>query len=299
MNRKLARTAVTAFGGIAALCLGSAPAALASPPRGPHLVPCRAPALSEALSTASDGETLILAPGCTYELRDALPAVTTRLTIVGLGSTLRRSDAPGTPSFSILTVADTAGADLTVVGVGFGNGGGPSDDYGGAIDNGGTVTVRGGTFQDNSTGEYGGAIYNDGTLRVSEATFAGNVSVYGGAIDNAARAAVFGSGFLGNRALALFGAPDNAYGGAIYSDDTLDLTDDGFLANSSAGDGGAIYNAGTVRARHVTITANSAADEGGGVYDQDAGRVTLRDSAVFGNRPGNCYPSGTIAGCSG
>jgi predicted outer membrane repeat protein len=297
MHRKLARTAGTTLFGIVALCLGSAPAALASPAQNPHYIPCRTSALAAAISTASGTETLILAPGCTYVLREGLPTVTTTLTIVGNHSTLERSDAPGTPSFSILMVEDSG--DLTVVGVDFTNGGGDSNYGGGAIRNGGTTTVRGGTFRDNKNVEHGGAIYSDGTLTVSDgAIFTGNVSVYGGAIDSENTATISGSSFTWNKALALFGGPDNAYGGAIYNDGSLDLTDSGFLANSSDGYGGAIYNDDTLTARHITVTANAAGYEGGGIYNDDE-TVTLTDSTLFGNHPDNCYPVGTIADCIG
>ena len=70
--------------------------------------------------------------------------------------------------------------------------------------------------------DYGGASYNDGYLAVSHAT--DNNSVYGGAIMNEHEAAVSGSIFTWNKALALYGSPDNAYGDAIYNDDDLYLT---------------------------------------------------------------------------
>ena len=71
-------------GGAAALCLGSVPAALAAPTPSTDFVPCNPYALHRAISSQSYGETLVLAPGCTDYLLDALPDITTTLTIVGL-----------------------------------------------------------------------------------------------------------------------------------------------------------------------------------------------------------------------
>src|ERR1700676_5608397 len=187
MHHKLVRaTAKTAaIGATIVLGAAGAQAALASPTPGTVFVPCSASALASDISGASSGETLLLTPGCTYYLTAALPDITTNLTIKGYGATLQRSYASGTPDFTILTVSGDPTGNLTVVDVNFRHGGGNSDDYGGAIYNdGGTVTVLGGTFTGNRSGEYGGAIYNaTGNLPVYRALFAGNSSYdeFGGA----------------------------------------------------------------------------------------------------------------------
>src|SRR5207302_3746453 len=62
MHHKLVRT--IAFGGIMALGLGSAQAALASTAQIQVDVPCDTPALVSALSNATSGQVLVLAPGC-------------------------------------------------------------------------------------------------------------------------------------------------------------------------------------------------------------------------------------------
>src|SRR5580658_8731583 len=73
MYFKMTRAAVTVMGGAAALCLGSVPAALAAPPQNTYFVPCNPYALHQAIGHARYGETLDLAPGCTYYLPGALP----------------------------------------------------------------------------------------------------------------------------------------------------------------------------------------------------------------------------------
>jgi predicted outer membrane repeat protein len=315
MYFKMTRAAAAVVGGAAALCLGSVPAALAAPPQNTYFVPCNPYALHQAIGHARYGETLDLAPGCTYYLPGALPDVKTNLTIVGYHSTLTRTwDAR---SFSLLTVGGDCGvldatvvgvtviddgcrADLTVINVNFTDGGGYGTYEGGAIDNqGGTLHAIGGTFSDNKTDRDGGAIYNDGQMTVSHATFTGNLAPYGGAIYNDDQASIYVSSFTWNKAPTLYGDPGNSDGGAIYNDDDLYLADSGFLANSTGGNGGAIYTDGTLRGDHITITANAADSDGGGIYDGGdvVDPAALRDSTVFGNQPDNCAPTGSVAGC--
>ena len=131
MHHQLTRvTARTALIG-AVIALGSTAAAqgaMAGPTTsGIVTVPCNTKALTSALSGASNGEKLQLAFGCTYLLTAPLPAIDTSLTIVGLGATLDRSEAPRTPPFTILAVD---GGDVTFVEVNFRNGIGRHNDCG-------------------------------------------------------------------------------------------------------------------------------------------------------------------------
>jgi predicted outer membrane repeat protein len=317
MYFKMTRAAVTVVGGAAALCLGSVPAALASGTQDTTFVPCNAYALWEAINygNSHSGETLDLAPGCTYYLPHALPEVQTDLTIMGYHSTLTRTRDAG--SFSLLKVGglgcggggggvnipagnanldnqiNECKADLTVINLSFGDGGGDID-AGGAIYNaGGTLNVHDGVFSDNTTDEEGGAIYNDGYMTLSNGTFSGNVSPYGGAIDNVGDATIKESSFTWNKAPTLSGDPDNSSGGAIYNDYDLDITDSGFVANSTGGYGGAIDNEDHLTAWHITVTANEADFDGGGIYNDDE-TTSLFGSFVFGNQPDNCFD---VQGC--
>jgi predicted outer membrane repeat protein len=297
-------------GGAAALCLGSVPAALAAPPHNTYFVPCNPHALYLAIAHARYGETLDLAPGCTYYLPGRLPEIRTNLTIVGYHSTLTRTR--NARPFSLLTVDGDCGggigsvinanlddayckADLTVIKVNFTDGGGYGTDDGGAIDNeGGMLHVEGGTFSDNKTDNVGGAIYNDGYMTVNNATFTRNLAPYGGAIENDYDASIGGSSFTWNKAPTLYGPPDSSDGGAIYNDDDMDITHSGFLANSAGGYGGAIYTQGDLHAGHITVTANAAGFDGGGIYNDYDHTANLSASAVFGNHPNNCN---NVPGC--
>ena len=289
----------------AVIVLGSTAAAqgaMAGPaPSGIVIVPCNTPALISALSGASNGEKLQLAFGCTYQLTAPLPDIDTDLTIVGLGATLERSEADGTPAFTILTVD---GGDVTFVEVNFRNGFGYKDDCGevhgdcgevddndsaGAIANeGGSVTVLGGTFTDNYSENYGGAIANDdGTLTMTSTYFIDNHAYrVGGAIYNEDTATVIGTTFTQGRA---------EYGGALYNEDQATLSSVTIQKNEATY-GGGIYNDDAVTVASSNIVGNDA-EFGGGIYNDD-GSVTLSLTKVSGNVPDNCAPN-TIAGCSG
>jgi hypothetical protein len=262
MYFKMTRAAVTVAGGAVALCLGSVPAAMAAPAQDATFVPCNAYALHTAIDDASSGDTLDLAPGCTYYLPEALPEIMHELTIVGYHSTLTRTrDAGG---FSLLKVGCEAG-DLTVINVNFTDGGGYDVGKGGAIDvQDGTLHVTGGIFTGNETDNEAGAIYNDGDMTVDNATFTDNSAHFGGAIENDSDASIAGSTFTWNKAPTSVGNmnPDDSYGGAIYTEDDL-------------------------HAAHITVTANAAGYAGGGIYNDDE-TVHLFGSTVFGNQPNNC-----------
>ncbi len=104
MNGRFIRAAAAAVtAGLLATAAGGAQSALAAP-RGVVSVPCSAAALTAAIKGASSGETLSLAPLCTYGLTAALPPIVENLIIKGNHATIERSAAAGTPEFAILTV---------------------------------------------------------------------------------------------------------------------------------------------------------------------------------------------------
>ena len=337
MYLKLARAAVSiaAISAVAAAGLGSAQA---KPVASKSSVVCNTGALIAAITGASSGDTLFLATNCTYKLTAALPDITKNLTIYGHKSTIERSYAPATPSFTILTVE--ADVSLALNNVDFRNGGGPDVDEGGAIFNDGTTTITSGTFTGNTSDEYGGAIYNnDGLLTVSDAYFTGNSGEYGGAIYNDSTASISNTTFDGNTATEDGGAVNNddsitltgvdfrhnagldgggfyngddgttvsnsifrlnhaTDGGAIYSDSTLSIDHTLITFNFASSDGGGIYNDGTLTIDHGLITLNTALSGGGGIFNDESNVVTLTNTAVFLNAPDNCEPTGTITGCT-
>jgi hypothetical protein len=321
MRLKSGRTAAraAAVGGSLVLGLGSAQAAMAGGPATVH-VPCYTGALASAISGASSGETIVLAPGCVYRLDAALPTIGTDMTIIGYDTELLGLGHRADPGFPLLGVG--VDVDLTIVNVDFKDGGGSGVD-GGAIFQPYTsnVTVDGGIFTDNYAGDgYGGAISNydskDASLTVNGAYFIGNdASYYGGAIYNYGITTINGSTFEKNV------SPDED-GGAIYNEGVMQINASTFTGNSSyygaiynepyltgsltlnrdditgnlGVDGGGLYNdAYAVIVNNSLIDFNIATDDGGGIYN-DSGTTTVSRSQIYGNRPDNCVD---VTGCFG
>lgn len=158
MHHKLAKT--VAFGGIMALGLGSAQAALAEPAQG-TTVPCFTPALYYALGNATDGEVITLAPGCTYYDDDDAEggAVYNDGTIhLNLGTFSQNTSADGGGAF----YNDGDGtASLVYDGIS-GNG---AYQGGGIYNWYGSLTVNLSSITGNTAQDSGGGIYNyDGTV---------------------------------------------------------------------------------------------------------------------------------------
>jgi predicted outer membrane repeat protein len=318
MHLKLLRAAavVAVLGGTATFGLGSIQPALAATTN----VGCNTPALITAMTDYTSGDTLNLAPHCTYWLTAQLPSVMHTLTINGNGASLVRTHSAA--PFSVLVVGCTTGG-LTLENVNITNGGGSTDEDGGAIDVtnlDASLTIYGGTFSNNSVTEYGGAIYNRGTLTVNGATFTNNGAEYGGAIDSdnyVSEATLSHDSFIGNDADeggAIYNEDndmvinsgnlrynDANYGGAVYNDYDLTANNTLFSMNTASGEdaeGGAIYNEDDLALNHSLVEVNKAFGGGGGIFNDDE-TVDLSFSLVNQNVPDNCEPVSTIDGCVG
>lgn len=319
MHLKFLRAAATVavLGGTATLCLGSTPAALASPTTVD--VPCSTADLVADMVTAltNNDTTLVLASDCTYWLdapaatySTGLPTVMNELTIEGSTSTwIKRSYEVDTPDFTIFAVG-CADGDLILDGVNVKNGGGSEDEDGGALDiTNGSATIHGGTFQDNNTGDYGGAVYNNGTtLTVDDgATFTGNGSGDGGAIANYGGLSVADATFTHNSADAggaIYNGDEDGTvdgstfsqnyasdgsGGAIYNDDTITVNGGTFSKNEASSDGGAVYNEYDLTVNGASFSQNQA-HEGGALYNEDS--LTVSHSTI--SNKNSAYEGGGV-----
>jgi polymorphic membrane protein len=336
MHKLLRAAAVVAvLGGTATLGLGTQ-AAMATPTT--HNVLCSTNATDGLIywmtsANYATGDTLSLAPHCTYWVSGPLPSVMKGLIIDGNGASIVRNT--NTP-FSIFVVGCAAG-DLTLNGVNVKNGGGAGVD-GGAVDvtnSLATLNVNGGTFSGNSAdfndtvGGYGGAIANEGILNVVGATFTGNSANWGGAVysENSTESAMLDHDSFTNNNANEGGAiynddndmsisadsfrtnsatGEDGEGGAIFNDYTLEVDvtvnagDSLFMMNTASYEGGAIYNdAETVNLAHSLVELNRAWEGGGGIYNDGAGVVVLSTDEIIQNSPNNCDPTDTIDGCFG
>lgn len=236
--------------------------------------------LRDAISAANGGRTV---GGCRggsgadaiYLTRDislnrGLPAITSSVAIIGDGYTIS-----GNGRYQIFAVASRG--HLTIDNVRLVDGRGAED------------------------GGYnrGGAVLNRGELTIFNSSFMRNSATFGGAIHNAqGRVTISNSLFSGNTA--------SQRGGTIRNHSLQELYVDNSLFERNAADwGGAIHSHGETHISHSSFFDNRAratADEsGGGLYvsgfhDNNLkyfrGRLFMYDSALSGNRGGDClvYP---------
>jgi len=147
---------------------------------------------------------------------------------------------------------------------------------GGAVENGGTATLTGNDFLDNSGRGAGGAILNNGRMTIRGGNLRGNVcSTAGGGV-----------------------------GGAVANGGDLTIDGAQVTGNTARQRGGGVYNEGgrLVLAGGTSINGNTARDvangipgEGGGIYNTSGGTVTFTSAQVFSNSPDNC--AGTNISC--
>jgi len=260
-------------------------------------------------------DTIKFAPSVngTIFLTSALPVLSTHIVIswppqAGLGTgfsslTVARSRAPGTPAFSIFTVAKNAVVAITSrAATGSLTIAGGSAPDGGAIDNAGSLSLVSITINGNSAvglgsgsvvATLGGGIENTGKLSVTDCFFTNNSATgstnetgdsgYGGAIANSGRLSITASEFFVNSATGGGGQfAGNGGGGAIENSGLLTIAACQFAENSASGgssntgisgdgDGGAIMNTGTLSITESAVGANSAKGSfdsfGGGIYN--------------------------------
>ncbi len=256
------------------------------------------------------GGTLTLSQG-------ALPAITTpQLTIVGPGLSAVTIDAQG--NSGILSI--DSGSIVSVSGLTLAQG---SSASGGAIDNGGTLTLTQCAITGDTASLDGGGIDNDGTLMLNQCSIRGNTSKYGGGLYNSGTAMLFGctiwddtsssgggienAGMLSLTDCTITGNTSN-HGGGLYSsgtaslygctisDDTsgsaagiestgmLSLTDSTVSGNTAVGAGGILNDEGSLKLTACTISGNTSTGiAGGGGIENYSGELSLTDSTVYGN----------------
>ena len=161
----------------------------------------------------------------------------------------------------------------------------------GGIANGGDAVLNSSQVDNNTASHTSGAgIVNHGTMTLNKSEVNGNTAAGSGVVAS-------GGGIINAQ------APPGAVGTGI-----LTLNHSRVNNNSTGGNGGGIANGlplpgpisligGPVTLNHSQVTGNTAA-HGGGIFNS-GGTVVLSATAVFGNNPDNCFPTGSIAGCIG
>ncbi|MGD0075104.1 MAG: CSLREA domain-containing protein, partial [Candidatus Binataceae bacterium] len=237
-------------------------------------------------------------PG-TITLVAELPSIQNTLTIDG--GTYGNVTIDGTGAYQILLAYSTStltlenltlqnGSNTTGVGGAVSNGGtltiydcgfiSNSAVFGGAISNqfNGTVTIGGSYFASNSASIDGGAILSDGPLSVVDSYFLDNsATVDGGDIDCSNLTTISECEFYGGIA--------DEDGGSLYFVTGFATMDISEIDYASALAGGGIYNqAATLTVTNSTINGADAL-AGGGIYNEDDSNavLTMINSAVYDN----------------
>ena len=174
--------------------------------------------------------------------------------------------------------------------------GGPRAGAGG-IANGGTAIINTSQITGNTApGGFGGGILNHGQMTIHASVVASNTTPTdvpgdqgnGGGIANLNITSITGvpnSGVLTVSLTQISGNSASGLGGGIL--------EDGVNANDALGQPG-----GPLTLQQTRVTGN-AASEGGGIFASTGSPVTLKLSLIASNIPSNCYPPGTIPGCTG
>jgi len=220
---------------------------------------CASGAGADAISFSVGGVITLTAPLATISASGG------PLVVDGVGQALTVSGADSVRPFLV-----GAGATVTLARFTVTNGADPA--AGGAVLNGGALTLNGMTFANNqASAGAGGAVVNlhGATLTIDNSSFEGNFAqLDGGAILNGVGAqpgapatlSATNSTFSGN---TVGGNPlPWGNGGALVNQGAATFTTTLFEANHASHDGGAIYNRGPLTLTGSTLRANTVLDSG-------------------------------------
>ncbi|MEO8609209.1 MAG: choice-of-anchor Q domain-containing protein [Chloroflexota bacterium] len=219
--------------------------------------------LIEAITASnmqSGANTIILGSGETYTLSvvnnnidgpNALPDVTSAITINGNGATITRDSTGETPHFRLFHVSSSVTLDLANM----------------YITNG---------YVDGAN--RGGAIFNKGTLTLNNVDVSGNTADSGGGLN------IANGGYAGINASHIHNNTSSTLGGGFYVEAGGSATVDGTLIahNNSAAYGGGLYADGGLSLNHVTITDNTAGG-GAGMRVCCSGTINITNSNISNN----------------
>ena len=194
--------------------------------------------------------------------------------------------------------------------------------WGGGIQNTGTMTVTDCEISGNSTNPYGqgGGIANGGIIDIVDSTISGNYAAVGGGLSTDWAGTSSGDAWRATiTSSALFNNTSDGDGGGIFTNATgilspgegnvtVTLIDTTVLGNvAEEGSGGGIYNCGSVVEIHRSTLNDNFSDFGGAVYNSDLhnagatpGSVLISNStlsgngAVYGGAVSNADPGSTV-----
>ena len=238
----------------------------------------------KAIETSKEGDTIKL--GSNIKLKDTLNIKTNKITIDGQGHTI-----DGDEDYRIFYIPANY---VTIQNLKLING---DCDEGAAIYADKYLTVKKCEFTNNKASDRGGAIFNyNGNLDISDSMFKNNRASgtwgrdqYGGAIYSNGDLRVSNCNFTKNKA--------KTDGGAIYADAKVTATSSIFIINEAAGASSQCY-AGAIYCTNIDCDKcifdnNHAYDYGGAIYINNKGKSTIKNSK-FTNNKADDYNGGAI-----
>jgi hypothetical protein len=241
-----------------------------------------------------------------YDGSNALPVITSAITIYSNGATLQRDS--GAPAFRLFNIASQGSLklmDLTIRQ-------GVSDaGNGGAIYNDGNLELDNTAFVENGAND-GGAIYSTGILTINSGSFVGNHSSRGGAIYSSDGAlsidftgisentATYGAGIYTLAVTTITnttldnnnGGCCSSWGAGIYVNGGSVTISDSIISRNSAYFGPAISSSGNVILSRTQIINNISNIHNYGAITNSAGNLSISDSLLGGNIGGALYNNG-------
>ena len=240
-------------------------------------------AINFANAAPGGGDTITFSPllNGVIDLTDGpLPAITANMTIDGPGADILSIDGQG--QSGILTIS--AGANVTFSGLTLTDG---NSTDGGAIDNGGTLTVINCTLSNNQS-HGGGAIFNalNSVLTMTGCTLFDNSTVVGGGICNLGAANLTDCTLSGNTAVI---------GGGIYSYTGTLALNNCTVAGNKAEQGGGLF---VILSPNTTLNNTIVADSvsGGDIYSETGGEKLVGSNNLVGDGNDDFGLTNTITG---
>ena len=218
--------------------------------------------------------------------RTGTPAIDSILILNGNGFSITRdnllcnpNDFSASTEFRIIRV--DASGDLTLNNITLSNGcvdGSGFSRAGGAISNGGVLSIVDSTFSGN-TAYNGGALHNYGTINmIQNSTFSGNPARFdGGGINNEGIiTTIQNTTFSGNS------TPSD--GGGIYNNGSINTIQNSTFSANSADQGAGITNNGSITTiQNTTFSGNSSA-QGSGIRNNSSSTIsTIQNTTFSGN----------------
>jgi|GEM_PF-6913601 len=214
-----------------------------------------------------------------YDGSNALPIITTDVTIFGNGAVLERSSAMPFRLMLVSTNGQLTLEDMTITGgdSGTGKGGGLR------VTGGGQLTLDGVTLTGNSSDDEGGGLFietSSSSVVIRNSTISNNDAPYGGGI-------MVEIGTLTVTDSIISQNTADANGGGVYSKGNVTIKDTSIIGNYAQTSGAGVYSyIRTLIINNSQIIDNllhaTSGIDGGGVFNQD-GPLTLNNNFFSGN----------------